>query len=57
MLRPQVCIGCNKAEWEPPELRWFFPQGQGSRVWARQGQSSSSIQPTLVKVRGSMRSM
>lgn len=28
-LRPQVCIGCNKAEWEPPELRWFFQQGRG----------------------------
>lgn len=46
-LRPQVCIGCNKDEWEPPELHWFFHQGQ----------SSSSIQPTLVKVRVSMRSM
>lgn len=34
-LRPQVCIGCNKAEWEPPELHWFFHQGQGSHVWAQ----------------------
>lgn len=31
-LRPQVCIGCNKAEWEPRELRWFFHQGQGRRM-------------------------